>query len=148
MNKSQKSNIMFPSEYNFDGYTLLIIAGYAEGHLQYRGEKEQQLNALMSEVHRPEPAGSQNRANFRNRVEKPGPGIGYGCYVVENCELGDEKEYHEWKARWEQANMRPLEGYVWAVWTDWTHGAGYMPHETLMKIIDTQEAIFAQLEQR
>jgi hypothetical protein len=139
---------MHQSKYTFDSYTLRIINGYAEGHLQYRGEKEQQIGALMSEVHRPEPKGSQNSANFRKREGKPGPGIGYGCWAVESCELTDEPDYEEWKTQWEQANMRPLEGYVWAIWTDWMQGAGYMPHETLMKIIDTQEAIFAQLEKR
>jgi hypothetical protein len=145
MNKSQKSNIMFPSEYNFDGYTLRIIAGYAEGHLQYfQEETKQQLGALIAEVHRPEPEGIKNRANFRNREGKGGQGIGYGCWEVDSPEITDEPDYDEWKTRWEQANKRVLEGYVWAIWVAWERGAGYMPHETLMKIIDTQEAIFAK----
>lgn len=139
---------MIQTEYTFDGYTVRIIPGYAEDHLQYRGEKEQQLGALLSEVHRPEPEGSQNRANFRNRIGKGGQGIGYGCWAVESRELTEEPDYEEWKTQWEQANKRVLEGYVWAIWVAWERGAGYMPHEILIKIIDAQEAIFTQLEKR
>ena len=136
---------MIQTEYIFDGYKLGIIAGFAEGHLQYcQDEQKQQLGALLAEVHRSGAEGLQNRANFRNRVGKSGQGIGYGCWEVDSPEINNEPDYHGWKARWEQANKRVLEGYVWAIWLSWERDAGYMPHETLMNIIDTQEAIFAK----
>lgn len=142
----QKFDAMPEGEYHFqfDGYTVSTIAGYAEGHLQYQGEKEQQISALISEVHRPGAEGVQNRANFRNREGKGGQGIGYGCWEVDSPEITSESDYDEWKTRWEEANKRVLEGYVWAIWVAWERGAGYMPHETLIKIIDAQEAIFAR----
>ena len=121
-----------------DGYSLVKGNLGAIEYLQFVGETAEQLQVFLAEITRPDGEGEKNLARIRQGITRPGPGIAYERYPLDSRYLEGEP-FTNFKLWWESNNKRPLDEPIWTAMVEWEPNVeGFIPHSTLMKILDAQ----------
>lgn len=124
-----------------DGYSLVKGNLGAIEYLQFVGDTAEQLQVFLAEITRPDGEGEKNLEQIRQGVTRPGPGIAYERYPLGSCYLEGES-FANFKLWWESKNQRPLDEPIWTAMVEWEPNVeGFIPHSTLMKILDIQIAL-------
>ncbi len=129
------------SIFEIDGYTLEKGTQGNPEYLTFCGDMADQLQILLAEITRPGGEGEINLAQIRKGIGRPGPGIAYEAYPLGSRFL-DCAEFDAFQSWWNANNDTPLQGPIWTAMVEWIPNAeGYIPHGTLLKILDLQMSL-------
>ena len=121
----------YPHKIVFDEIEGIVSKTSGKLHLEIQGDIGRFVGILISLVNSPMKS-SKTWDDVLNNREFGNGAIWYG--PIDNAFVGDVY-FEDYKKVWELKNGHPLNIIVWGIMAEWLDGIGFIPYETLLKIL-------------